>query len=300
MKAIVLFFLFPFVASAQPIEWQILEKDFETGDTVYAEFRCYNFTGIGAFQFCLKADTAKADFLLVESFNAHEQEEKLPEGVNPVYTETQKQLLLGADTSGGKTPQNSLVIFSPLEFTGNLPGLDDGDFSWHGKPGYNLPAGQLRSVWSNPYGSTVADGLVIFKIRLKAKQAGSLSQCLNLWPNHPLKPICYKAIPLTYMGQMPFVYVAEQEQTTATEQADAQEWRVWPNPFTDTFNVEIPAGITAVRMYDANSRLLWEMATGQCLKGETLKINTLRGEGMYFIEARDREGAKYVKQLFKN
>ena len=304
-KATILFFsLFSLTLSAQPVNWQIIEQDFQTGDTVYAEFRAYNFTGIGAFQFCFKVDTAKADFLLVESFNAPEQEEKLPEGVKPVYTETQKQFLLSADTSGGKTPENSLVVFSPLEFTGSVPGLDNGDFSWHSKPGYNLPAGQLRSVWSNPYGSTVADGLIIFKIRLKAKQAGSLSQTLNLWPNHFLKPSCYKAIPLTWLGYMPFVYVAEsQEETTATVEPPNRVFiSASPNPVSETLFLGINLAQSEkilVNLYDANGYAVfgqrYEHPGGQ----QGFKVEMPTTPGMYLLTVQSSDGVT-AKKIVKN
>lgn len=260
-KATILFFsLFSLTLSAQPVNWQIIEQDFQTGDTVYAEFRAYNFTGIGAFQFCLKVDTAKADYLILNG--------------------------------------------SPIEFTGNLPSLDNNDFSWHSKPGYNLPAGQLRSVWSNPYGSTVADGLIIFKIRLKAKQAGSLSQTLNLWPNHFLKPSCYKAIPLTWLGYMPFVYVAEsQEETTATVEPPNRVFiSASPNPVSETLFLGINLAQSEkilVNLYDANGYAVfgqrYEHPGGQ----QGFKVEMPTTPGMYLLTVQSSDGVT-AKKIVKN
>lgn len=261
-KATILFFsLFSLTLSAQPpVNWQIIDKTFNAGDTVFYECRVYNFTGIGAFQFCMKVDTAKADYLIING--------------------------------------------SPLEFTGNLPSLDNNDFSWHGKPGYNLPAGQFRSVWSNPYGSTVADGLTVFKIRLKAKTSGSLSQTMNLWPNHFLKPSCYKAIPLTWLGYMPFVYVAESEgETTAQiEPTNRVFISAHPNPVGETlyFSINIAKSEKIiVNLYDECGYAVfgqrYEHPGGQ----QNFEIEMPTTPGMYLLTVQSSDGVT-AKKIVKN
>lgn len=238
-----------------PVTYEVVDQTFEAGDTVYAEFRVYNFTGIGAVQFCLKIDTAKANYLITDG--------------------------------------------SPLVFTGNLPGLGNGHFSWHGKPGFNLPAGQLRHVWTSASGKTVAPGLVIFKIGIKAKAAGSLSNTLNYWPGHFLHPICYKAIPLTYLGLMPLVYVAEAQELVSADAPALQGLNVYPNPSADAFFVDVPQGVTTLRFYGSDSRLLWAF-DATAYQGGAVFLNNSNPPGLYFLEASGKEGSMFVKQIIKN
>jgi len=94
------------------------------------------------------------------------------------------QFALKADTAK--------LQFDGLSFTGALPGYSAECFSWYGLPGYALTPGEIRTVWSDPYGATVADGSEVFSVRFIAKSPGTLHENLWLWSNHPvLKPLAY-------------------------------------------------------------------------------------------------------------
>ncbi len=242
-------------AFSQSLDWQITDVAFSTGDTVKAEFRTYNFTGIGAFQFAMKYDTGALIY------------------ANPD---------------------------DPFQFTSNLPGLDSDAFSWYGLPGYNLQPGEIRSVWTNPYGTTIEDGTHIFSVVFVAKSDGSLSQYFPVWYNHPvLKPIAYTATPLQYLPfHIAYVSPAEQE-TTATIAPDEAGLNVYPNPSAGRFFVDIPRGVTSLRLYSGDSRLLWEISSG-IPQGGTMFIENDGLPGLYFLEASSGKEVLFVKQVIKN
>jgi hypothetical protein len=65
MKKLLFFLLFPYLVTAQSLDWQVQDVDFSTGDTVVAEFRTYGFDTITAYQFAMLFDTAALKFVSV-------------------------------------------------------------------------------------------------------------------------------------------------------------------------------------------------------------------------------------------
>ncbi len=233
-----LFFLSPLLtrAQSQPLEFFIEDVDFQQGDTVQATFTVEGFSTVTCFQFSMKADTAVFDFLMIPDDNALLYDDAEEQEIISVNL---KRHLLGGDTTRPAAQDRSAA--SPLTFTGAIPGYDAGDWSWHGKPGYNLQPGEMRTLWTNPYGKTVSDGATTHTVWLVAKQSGSLSQSFTLWANHPvLKPMHYK-FPLI-KGPLTVTYTAAQ-QTTATTEPSALDVRIFPNPVADALTVECDAPV---------------------------------------------------------
>jgi hypothetical protein len=254
IKLILFALLLPVSAFSQSLDWQIADKTFSAGDTVTAEFRVFNFVGIGAFQFAMQHDTGALAY------------------ANPA---------------------------NPFQFTGTFPGLNSGAFSWYGLPGYGLQPGEMRAGLSTPYGITIGDGSHIFSVVFVAKSAGKLSQFFPVWVNHPvLKPAAYTATPLQYLPfNIAYVSPSEQE-TTGTDEFEAQQFSVYPNPASGAFFVDVPAGVTMLRFYNADSRILWALdATPH--NGKTLYVNSEEPPGLYFLEASGKEGSMFVKQVIK-
>lgn len=91
--------------------------------------------------------------------------------------------------------------FVGVEFPADNPlGLSTNCFSWAGKAGYRVKPNELRHLFSNPYGKTLADDTTLFKYVFKAKADGLLSENLGLATcclNPPLNPMSYR-FPLDY------------------------------------------------------------------------------------------------------
>ena len=115
-----------------------------------------------------------------------------------------------------------------VTFTGRIPNYNANKMSWHGKPGYNLKPGEIRTVWTSTYGSTCEDGET-HTIRFIAKSSGQLSAKFGLWPGHWLKPSAAIAIPATPIP-LEFVFVDEGMFVSATEAEKNALMAVFPNP----------------------------------------------------------------------
>lgn len=131
------------------------------------------------------------------------------------------------------------VNTSPITFTGALSSYGSGSWSWYGKPGYNLTPGEMRTVWSNPYGKTVVEGTHVYTIKFVAKASGSLQGGgFSCWVNHPIiKPTAYKfplvSIPTSYTYLPP----AQLEEGLEDRDVKISTIKVYPNPFFDYFSV---------------------------------------------------------------
>jgi len=128
-----------------------------------------------------------------------------------------------------------------VTFTGAMPNFGINNFSFHA-PGYaNLP-GEIRTLRSQSTGTTVEDGLHIYTVRFRAKQAGNLASKFWLWANHPvLKPRAYSTPPLTSVG-LSIAYVESLETTATTQTATTDLFTVFPNPATDTSTLCVELG----------------------------------------------------------
>lgn len=138
------------------------------------------------------------------------------------------------------------VTFPP----GNPMGLSTNQFSWHGKPGYNVKPGELRHLRSMPYGKTYSDGTHGFSYVFVAKQAGTLSEDMALatcclYP--PLNPISYQWVLIPQ--SLTVAYIAPGE-TTATGAAPLEELvRIYPNPTSDGIHIQSPTPVQ-VRVFN--------------------------------------------------
>jgi len=189
--------------------------------------------------------------------------------------------------------------FSHLEFNGEIPSLGVGDFSWHGLPGYNLQPGELRCVWSNPYGSTVADNTHIFSVVFVAKTSGSLSSGFWVWENHPiLKPNAYKAIPLQSVG-LDIAYIDESGGLTSTNDVAQSPITVFPNPFADSFNVSLPGDVHTLRLYNSQGALMWEVNT-ECSTLARFDTSPEMPTGLYVLEGIGSNAVRHTAKLIKN
>ncbi len=252
MKKTNAFFLSLFTAFSLhgQVLWTIPNVSFEQGDTVEAEFHVYNFNSIASFSYTMRCDTAFIDFLLVEQSPEFRDEQQEQGGI---YTQSEIDSLLGKDPNFVEDGAKSSLA-TPLQFTGAMPNFGINNFSWHGRPGYNLLPGEIRTLHSQSSGTTVEDGLHIYTVRFRAKQAGSLSNKFWLWANHPiLKPRAYKTPPLTSVG-LSIAYVESLETTATTQPATTDLFNVFPNPATDTstlcVELETPQSIM-INVFDA-------------------------------------------------
>lgn len=228
-KLITSIFAILFAISAQAqVLWTIPNITFSAGDTVEAEFHVYNFNSIASFSYTMRCDTAFIDFLLVEQSPEFRDEQQEQGGI---YTQSEIDSLLGKDPNFVEDGAKSSLA-TPLQFTGAMPNFGINNFSWHGRPGYNLLPGEIRTLRSQSSGTTVEDGLHIYTVRFRAKQAGSLSNKFWLWANHPiLKPRAYKTPPLTSVG-LSIAYTETSEGVASSTENKAVAFSVasYPNP----------------------------------------------------------------------
>lgn len=63
MKHVLFLLFFPFLVSAQSLDWQVFDQDFTAGDTVTADFTVYGFNQITAYQFAMRYDTGVLAFI---------------------------------------------------------------------------------------------------------------------------------------------------------------------------------------------------------------------------------------------
>lgn len=172
-------------------------------------------------------------------------------------------------------------------------------------PGYALKAWEIRTLWTSPYGKTVAPGVKISTIYFVAKKAGSVCNTLQLWNAAPLWSVAYTATPLAYVPQT--VVCAETpllQQKAASVDREAQRIavNVYPNPTADKILLSVQQDTETeiqVRLYDSVSRLVWidfQQVAGQ---PQTFEYTMPETAGLYFLEVRDESGVFFVKQIIK-
>jgi len=188
--------------------------------------------------------------------------------------------------------------------TGAVAGYGPNCFSSAG-PGYALKAWEIRTLWTSPYGKTVAPGVKISTIYFVAKKAGSVCNTLQLWNAAPLWSVAYTATPLAYVPQT--VVCAETpllQQKAASVDREAQRIavNVYPNPTADKILLSVQQDTETeiqVRLYDSVSRLVWidfQQVAGQ---PQTFEYTMPETAGLYFLEVRDESGVFFVKQIIK-
>lgn len=278
LSTIILFFFLVFNLNAQSLNWSIENKTFNANDTIGVKFYVSGLLGLGAYQFALKADTSALKFHFIDFTNSTREESFLPEN---------------ADSLLGKSEHfrdnlNSNSILSPIQITGVLPGLGQGNFSWYGRPGYVLTPGEIRTLWSAPQGKTIPDNSHVFTVWFVAKSSGTICSKFKVWYNHPvLKPRAYKAIPLTLI---PITFacletsVFESQAETRNNQSDI---KVFPNPVIDYLNIqsELPVqievynsvGILVTRKEIVSDKIELEKGLNfiKIIQGETSFVKTI-------------------------
>lgn len=174
---LILLLIASFVQGQLPIKWTFDNQIVPANTPIVVEFKVDNFINIAAYQFALKFDTSALEFNCIEPIDDNKQ---------PVIKH--QDILLGRDFSMEVKGDTA----SPISITGNLPHLGQGCFSWYGRQGYNLTPGEMRTVYSYPYGDTLSNGTVVFKVNLITKKATNLCTTVHLWTNHSvLKPLAY-------------------------------------------------------------------------------------------------------------
>ena len=139
-----------------------------------------------------------------------------------------------------------------LAFPGNLPGYEQVTcFSLH-SPGYTLQPGEIRSLWSDPYGETLSDGTHVFSMHFTAKQAGKLSQDIAIYPQG-LYPVAY-SFPLVPQALYWQFIPAKRPAKFAANDRGESAFSVFPNPARGQVTVTLPAS-GRVRVFDASGRL---------------------------------------------
>jgi len=188
--------------------------------------------------------------------------------------------------------------------TGAVAGYGPNCFSSAG-PGYSLKAWEIRTLWTSPYGKTVAPGVKISTIYFVAKKAGSICNTLQLWNAAPLWSVAYTATPLAYVPQT--VVCAETpllQQKAASVEREPQRIAasVFPNPTADKIILSFEPGTNTeiqVRLYDSVSRLVWIDFQQVAWQPQTFEYTMPETAGLYFLEVRDESGVFFVKQIIK-
>lgn len=185
--------------------------------------------------------------------------------------------------------------FVGLEFTGELPLLNSGDFSWYGLPGYNLQHGEMRCVYAVIYGETLEDNTHIYSVVFVAKTSGSLSSSFWLWDKFPVKPMAYTQ-QLQNVG-LEVVYTAEQGLAATGEENPVQP-KIYPNPFSDSFTVEFDGECDSVSLFYLTGKQAWS-ANAQYSNLARFEVDNNFAPGVYVLRV-SKGGAtsqtKIVKQ----
>lgn len=205
--------------------WTVQDKAFQPGDTVTSEFRVSNFDSIAAYQFAVKFDTALLHFATVT----------LPDPA--------------------PMPMGNLddSMFIDLGDTLFFPDCIQGDFGM-----CKSHLGEIRTVWTNPFSSTVEDATLIFRLHFIAKASGNLSQSLRIAPEI-LPSIAYTF----YLVPVPLILSFVDTGTdSADEQLDNNNQLLppaYPNPTTGQtiipFVLPDDCRVT-LRVFDAAGRLV--------------------------------------------
>jgi len=161
----------------------------------------------------------------------------------------------------------------PFTFTGAIPGYSSNKFSYWGKPGYNLLPGEIRTLWTNPYGKTVNGGANTFthSVWFVAKQSGNVCSCLSMWNKAPLWPVAYKSN-LSYFPES-VKCVPLPAPLTLSVQEPSNPIVVYPNPATDYIFVE---GADAVEIYNTEGMKTHDSSNGFYFTGLTKGVNIVR------------------------
>lgn len=160
------------------------------------------------------------------------------------------------------TTYMSILSAAPVTFTGVLPGLGAGCFTWWGKPGIALKPGEIRVAYTSTTGKTLAPGAHVFSLRFVAKKPGTVCQALSHWIKSPLWPNAWKGnldyVPLTVACTTPPA-PAKTTNAAVTDRAlltppPLVDMQVAPNPLTDTAHIDVfleNAGPVLINVYDA-------------------------------------------------
>lgn len=132
----------------------------------------------------------------------------------------------------------------------DIPGYSLGDFGL-----WNLDTGSVRTLWTDPYSSTVPDDTTFLTFRFVALQEVLLSDALSLDETHPVLPPRSWSWPIVG-GDLDFFWDADA--LTGTEDIPAPVVSVFPNPAQcGGFVTVTAAGLPAsAALYDASGRIV--------------------------------------------
>jgi len=173
------------------------------------------------------------------------------------------------------------VANSPIVLTGEFSGYKQGNFSWFGKPGYNLKPGEMRTLWTTPYGKTLPENTHTHTVMFKAKKDGNLCSSFSLWANHPILKSSAAKFPSSPVVQRVLCF----EQSQQVVSRENEQVKVYPNPVTDVLYFN---DVFAVKLFDINGKLIVETTDNY------LDVSYLQ-QGFYFALI-DNNVIKIIKQ----
>ncbi|MCK6693219.1 MAG: HYR domain-containing protein, partial [Thermoanaerobaculia bacterium] len=192
-----------------------------------------------------------------------------------------------------------------LQLLGVEPLSDALKLSVNGNFGlYNAASGEIRHVWIDPFGKTLAEGEQAFALRFSARQSGAwLHDVLGLKPK-TLAPEAYTVEHAT--GDLKLIFT-EPDVTTGLDNADPEILKAVlfqnrPNPFEDhtVIGFFLPEGCDAqLRVLDITGRELFRI-DGTYSAGyheETVYLRDLGTGGMLWYELTTPKGKQARKMV---
>jgi Secretion system C-terminal sorting domain len=71
---------------------------------------------------------------------------------------------------------------------------------------------------------------------------------------------------------------------------------VYPNPATNMLNVQVSKSVTAIKIFDAQGKLVWQQGNNTGLLSISVPVQKLTA-GLYILEASDADGYKQVQKF---
>lgn len=137
-----------------------------------------------------------------------------------------------------------------IEVSGALPGYDNSHFSVQ-SPGYNVQAGEIRSVWTDPYGETLPDETHVFTAVFVAQQPGKLSETIAPYPQG--LSLNAWTFPIISVG-LTWEIKPQPKKAKRAQNREQYDFSAYPNPSSGPITVTLPAA-GRIAVFDALGRL---------------------------------------------
>lgn len=134
-----------------------------------------------------------------------------------------------------------------IEVSGALPGYSESDFS---NPAWVQP-GEIRSVWTDPYGESLPDETHVFTAVFVAQQAGKLSETVAPYPQG--LSLHAWTFPIVSVG-LTWEIKPQPKRAKHAKSREQTGFAAYPNPASGPITVTLPAA-GRIAVFDALGRL---------------------------------------------